>query len=63
MQFVVPDFIYKNWSSFCIGIWESWTEKADFDFVKFCNVIEWTLELNRGKEPCKWFDNATSIVQ
>ena len=35
----------------------------DFDFVEFCNVIEWMFELNKEKEHCKWFDNATSIVQ
>ena len=29
------------------------SEKADFDFVEFCNVIEWTLEFNKGKEHCK----------
>ena len=31
--------------------------------MEFCNVIEWMLEINKGKEHCNWFDNATSIVQ
>ena len=30
------------------------TEKADFEiFVEFCNVIEWMLEHNKGKEHYK----------
>ena len=37
--------------------------KADFDFVEFSNIIEWMLEHNKGKELCKLFDNATSVVQ
>ena len=35
---------------FAFGIWKGLTEKADFDFVEFCNVMEWTLEHNKGKE-------------
>ena len=38
-------------------------EKADFDFMEFCNVKEWMIELCKGKEHCKRFNNATSIVQ
>ena len=30
--------------------------------MEFCNVNEWMLEHNKGKEHCKWFDNATIIV-
>ena len=28
------------------------TEKADFGFVEFCNVMEWMLELYKGMEHC-----------
>ena len=28
------------------------TEKADFGFVRFCNVMEWMLEQIKGKEQC-----------
>ena len=53
MQFVVPDFIYKNYDSICIGIEKGLTEKADFDFMEFCNVKEWMLGLNQGKTHCE----------
>ena len=34
----------KTGVHFAFEIWKGLTEKADFDFVKFCNVNEWMLE-------------------
>ena len=42
-------------------IWKGLTEKAEFDFVEFCNVIEWTLEQIKGKEQC--YNYCTLIVR
>ena len=43
----------KTGVHFALGIWKGSTEKADFDFVEFCNVMEWMLEHNKGKEHSK----------
>ena len=54
MHFVIPDLFIKTGVHFAFGIWKGYkTDKANFGFVKFCNVNEWMLEHIKGKEHCK----------
>ena len=44
MHFVILILFIKTGGHFAFEIWKGLTEKANFGFVKFCNVNEWMLE-------------------
>ena len=58
MHFCNTRFLFKTGVHFAFGIWKGLTEKADFGFVKFCNVNEWMLEHIKGKEQCYNYCNS-----